>query len=156
MATNGENRSDGTFLPLIFQTLSCMCLCVRVHTACSVAQSGLTLCDPMDCSLPGSSVYRIITSKNTGAGCHFLLQGLFQTERSNPPLLHFLHRQVDSLPVHHLKTLSYSITISSNSKDFNFHILGGLKDLSILLDTCHSHLMLIYPALYLKSQWVFF
>ena len=29
----------------------------------------LTLCNPMDCSLPGSSV------KNTRMGCHFLLQG---------------------------------------------------------------------------------
>ena len=28
--------------------------------SCSVAQSGLTLCDPMDCSLPGSSVHGIL------------------------------------------------------------------------------------------------
>ena len=26
--------------------------------SCSVAESCLTLCDPMDCSLPGSSVHR--------------------------------------------------------------------------------------------------
>ena len=86
--------------------------------ACSVAQSCLTLCDPMDCSLPGSSVHEIFQArilewvvifssrgssrprdgnwvssvrphrrqptrlsrprdspgKNTGVGCHFLLQ----------------------------------------------------------------------------------
>ena len=30
-----------------------------------------TLCNPMDCSPPGSSVQ----GKNTGVGCHFLLQG---------------------------------------------------------------------------------
>ena len=40
-------------------------------------QSYLTLCDPMDCSLPGTSVHRIFPGKNTGACCHFLLQGVF-------------------------------------------------------------------------------
>ena len=29
----------------------------------------------MDCCLPGSSVHRILQAKNTGMGCHFLLQG---------------------------------------------------------------------------------
>ena len=29
--------------------------------------------------------------KNTGAGCHFLLQGIFPTQGSNPPLLRLLH-----------------------------------------------------------------
>ena len=29
--------------------------------------------------------------KNTGVGCHSLLQGIFPTQRSNPRLLHLLH-----------------------------------------------------------------
>ena len=37
--------------------------------------------------------------KNTGMGCHFLLQGIFLTQRSNWCLLHLLHCQVDSLPL---------------------------------------------------------
>ena len=37
-------------------------------------QSCPTLCDPMDCSLPGFSVHGILQAKNTGVGCHFLLQ----------------------------------------------------------------------------------
>ena len=41
----------------------------------------------MDCSPPGF---------NTGVGCHFLLQGIFLTEESNP---HLLCLQVDSLPL---------------------------------------------------------
>ena len=48
-----------------------------------VAQSGLTLCDPMDCNPPGSSVHWDFPGKNTGVGCHFLLQGIFSTEGSN-------------------------------------------------------------------------
>ena len=30
-------------------------------------------------------------SKNTAVGCHFLLQGIFPTQRSKPPLSHLLH-----------------------------------------------------------------
>ena len=37
--------------------------------------------------------------KNTGVGCHFLPQGIFPTQGSNPCLLHLLRWQVDSLPL---------------------------------------------------------
>ena len=58
------------------------------HTyMCLVAQSCLTLCDPMDCSLPGSSVHVDSPGKNTGVGCHALLQGIFPTQGLNPGLL---------------------------------------------------------------------
>ena len=40
--------------------------------------------------------------KNTGAGCHFLLQGTFLTQRSNPRLLGLLPRLEGPLPQHHL------------------------------------------------------
>ena len=44
-------------------------------------QSCLTLCDPMDCNLPGSSLCPWDSpGKNTGAGCHALLQGVFWTQ----------------------------------------------------------------------------
>ena len=52
-----------------------------------VAQLYLTLCEPMDCSL--TSVHGIAQSrKNTGVGCHFLLQGIFLTQGLNSGLLH--------------------------------------------------------------------
>ena len=37
--------------------------------------------------------------KNTGVGCYFLIQGIFQTQESNPHLLCLLHWQVDSFPL---------------------------------------------------------
>ena len=40
--------------------------------------------------------------KNTGVGCHFLLQGIFPTQGSNLCLLRLLHWQADSLPLSHL------------------------------------------------------
>ena len=45
-----------------------------------VAQSRPILCDPMDYSPPGSSVCRDSPGKNTGVGCHALLQGIFPTQ----------------------------------------------------------------------------
>ena len=45
-------------------------------------------CDAMNCSPPGSSVYGDSPSKNTGVGCHPLLQGIFPTQGSNPGLPH--------------------------------------------------------------------
>ena len=53
-----------------------------------VAQSCPTLCDPMDCSLPGLSVRGIFPGKGIGVGCRFLLQGIFPTQGSNSGLLH--------------------------------------------------------------------
>ena len=52
-----------------------------------VTQSGPTLCNPMDCSLPGSSVHGDSSGKNTGVGSHALLQGIFLTQESNWGLL---------------------------------------------------------------------
>ena len=37
--------------------------------------------------------------KNTGVGCHALLQGFFPTQGLNPCLFHLLHLQVSSLPL---------------------------------------------------------
>ena len=53
-----------------------------------ISQWCLTLCDPMDCSLPGSSVHGDSPGKNSGVGCHVLLQGIFPTWGSNLSLLH--------------------------------------------------------------------
>ena len=55
-----------------------------------------TLCVPMDCSPPGSFVHGDSPGKNTGVGCHALLQGIFLTQRSNPHLLHLLYWSLTS------------------------------------------------------------
>ena len=66
-------------------------------TACTHAQSCLTLCDPARLLCPWN-----FPDRNTGAGCHFLLQGSFLTQGSNPSLLRLLHWQAGSLPQHYL------------------------------------------------------
>ena len=53
-----------------------------------VAQLCLTLCDPVDCSPPGSSAYGISQARVLRGSCHSLLQGIFPTQGSNLGLLH--------------------------------------------------------------------
>ena len=55
---------------------------------CSVAQLCLILCDPIHCSPTGSFVHEDSPGKNTGMGCHVLLQGIFSTQGLNPGLPH--------------------------------------------------------------------
>ena len=55
---------------------------------CLVSQSCLTLCKTIDCSPPGSSVHGDSPGKNTGVGCHALLQGIFPTQGLNLGLWH--------------------------------------------------------------------
>ena len=50
----------------------------------SVAKSCPVLCNPMNCSLPDSA--RDSPGRNTGVGCHALLQGIFPTQGLNPGL----------------------------------------------------------------------
>ena len=59
-----------------------------LYVLCLVTQSCPTLCDPIDCSLPGSSVHGDSPGKNPGVGCYALLQGIFPTQGSKPGLPH--------------------------------------------------------------------
>ena len=66
----------------------------NIVPVCVYTQSCLTLCDPMDCSPPGSSSMEF-SSKNTGEGCQFLSQGIFLTQGLNTCFLRLLHcRQI--------------------------------------------------------------
>ena len=72
--------------------------CMKVKSQSEVSQSCPTLSNPMDCSLPGSSVHGIFQARILEY-YYFLLQGIFLTQRLNPCLLHW---QVDSSPMSHL------------------------------------------------------
>ena len=52
--------------------------CMKVKSEREVAQSCPTLSDPMDCSLPGSSIHGIFPGKSTRVGCHCLLRSLIK------------------------------------------------------------------------------
>ena len=69
-------------------TLFFNCSTVFCALLCLVAHLCLTLCDPMDCSPPGSTVHGDSPGKNTRVSCHAFLQGVFPTQGSNPGLPH--------------------------------------------------------------------
>ena len=71
----------------LFSPLSCV--------LCLVAEWFPTLCDPMDCSLPGYSVHGDSPGKNTGVGWHVLFQGIFPEMEPASPVSPTL--QADSL-----------------------------------------------------------
>ena len=52
----------------------------RLYVHAKSLQLCPTLCDPMDCSLPGSAVYGILQARITGVGWYALLQGIFPTQ----------------------------------------------------------------------------
>ena len=86
-----QNHKGFLLSSLQFQFLS-----LGLNCCCLVTKLCLTICDPVDCSLAVSSVHFL--GKNTGVGCHFLLQGIFSTQGSNPCLLQW---QADSSPLSH-------------------------------------------------------
>jgi len=76
-----ETLFKGKIINLFFFSLFLPVLCLVTHSC-------PTLWDPMDCSPPDASVHGIPQAKNTGVGCHPLLQGIFRTQGSNPSLSH--------------------------------------------------------------------
>ena len=84
----------GSMIALIIKFLLWNCNCFHIcnTTVCSVAQSFLTLCGCMDCSLPGSSVHGISQAR-------VLEWVAISFSRWNQCLLHW---QVDALPLCHL------------------------------------------------------
>ena len=73
---------------LLISELSSFPVYMLYAVLCLVTQLCLTLCDPMDYSPPGSSLHGHSPSKNSGVGCHALLQGIFPTQGLNPGLPH--------------------------------------------------------------------
>ena len=69
--------------------------------------------------------------QNTGAGCYFILQGIFSTQGLNPSVLHFLHWQADSFttgpPGKHV--IMGSIHFSPSWREFQ-HLHNSSKDMA--------------------------
>ena len=128
--------------------------------ACSVTQWCLTLCDPMDCSPPGSSVH------GDSPGCHAILQGIYPTQEQNLSLLHW---QADSLPPRHLGSplttpgfckcfLMCFQELNSHGCTAKVHFIGRLLERQVYTTVSASLLhRLLIPQLQWKhspkSQW---
>ena len=89
--------------------------------------------------------------RNTGVGCHFLLQGIFLTQGSNPPLLYW---QADSLVLSYQESSEVENRLKQEIKYF---ISTKQKT---LVRTCICYLdYLLQPnqpkSSNLKQQWLF-
>ena len=61
-----------------------------------------------------------VPGKNTGAACHFLFQGIFPTQGSNPRLLLLLHQQAGSSLLHDLgRPLALGTTVTHHLATVN-------------------------------------
>ena len=60
----------------------------KARIMCSIIESCLTLCDPMDCSLPGFYVYGTFQARILEWVAIFSSRGISSTQVSNLPLLH--------------------------------------------------------------------
>ena len=91
----GDMTGSHTMLGESVSLLEPQCSFAKWAQFSSVTQLCPTLCDPWDCSPPGSSVHGDSPGKNTRVGCHSLLQRISPFQGLN---LCLLHRQADSLP----------------------------------------------------------
>ena len=105
----------------------------------------------MHCSLPGSSVHGNSSGKNTGVGCHTLLQGIYPNQGLNPHLLCILHWQ-GSLPV-----TSTTWEPPCVPRDIYRIVRGSIVHNSQKLDRVqgenawYSHVMEHYPVMEMKT-----
>ena len=84
-------------------------------------QSSPTVCDPMDCSPPGSSVHGILQAKILK-----WVAGLPPGDPPNPGIqptskLHLLHWQADSLPLCHLGSPHTTRNVSQRPRSIEMH-----------------------------------
>ena len=97
---SGRSSGEGNGNPLLYS-----CLGNPVDrgawwaTVCALLQSCPTLCDPMDCSPPRSSVHGILQARILEWVATSSPRGLSRPRESNPCLLCLLHWQAGSLPL---------------------------------------------------------
>ena len=110
-------------------------------------------CDPMDCSPPGSSVHGISPGKNTGMGCHFLLQRIFPNQGSNPSLQHW---HADSLPLSYpissIRIVKEHIPLGLNFQSYQAYVTSN-TEWPQTLQCEHISIFCYYECEWIKEQW---
>ena len=100
------------------QALPSQCSCLHIHPtyvhiyvcACVHAQLCLTLCDPMDCSPPGSSVHGISQARILAWAPISFSRGSSPPKDQTHASPIGRHQQVDSLPLSHQESPTSILT----------------------------------------------
>ena len=111
----------------------------------------------MDCTPPGSSVHGDSPGKNTGVGCHALLQGIFPTHGLNPDLLHCRHilyhlstREAQLIPLSSVVQLSLFATPWTAALQASLSITNSQSLLKLMFIESvmpSNHLIFCHPLL---------
>ena len=97
-------------IPSVVPQWGNVCMCVLSCLVMSSSFVTLRTVSPFRLPCPWN-----FPGKNTGADCHFLLQGVFLTQGTNLRLLCLLRWQADSSPLHHLGSPDVVITEGKQS-----------------------------------------
>ena len=111
--------------------MQCMCVCAQLLSHVRLFETSWTVSHQAPLSIGFSR-------QEYWNGCHFLLQGIFLTQGSNPCLLCLQHRQVGSLPLLHLGSSSWvhpwiQITKYQGAVDLHGNVIGLIRDLLSLI-----------------------
>ena len=141
---------------LIWMAFWELCQPLWRDSCCLATKSCLTLCDSVEYSLLGSSVHGF--SSQYWRVYHFLLQGIFLTEGSNPCLLHW---QMDLLPLGHLGSpwrdgiaFKWKLTYFHSEENFLYYILKNILLFSI--PEAHMEKILSFLNLYIYLYYHIF
>ena len=120
----------------LYNLVKTFCTYTDVNAAAKSLQSCPTLCSPIDDSPPGSTVPGILQGKNTGVGCHFLLQCMkVKSESEVAQLCPTLHYPMDcSLPGSSVHGIFQARVLECGAIAFSTECLQNVSFLLLLQD----------------------
>ena len=96
----------------------CMCLCAQLYSS---------LCSPMDCSPPGSSVHGIFQARNLGWVAISFFRGSSWPRDGTWVSYNFLHWQTDSLPRKPNNLYAWSLMLSLPSLKYHQYYINNME-----------------------------
>ena len=118
--------------------MSFVCVCVCVCARAKLLQSGPTLCNPMDCSPPGSSVHEILQARIL----EYVALSSFRGPSRPRDWTHISHGpalQANSLQLSYLESLLMSFICLKQIFGFLLS-LGKKRSMSVLCEGCSDSL----------------
>ena len=113
----GVDKDTSEVFSLRLKYIKCYCACMWAVLSDSVTPWTVACSSRLSMGL----CPRNFPGKNTGVGCHILLQEIFPTQGFNTRILSLLHWQADSLPLYHLGSPKCYHLLSKKKKKKNYY-----------------------------------
>ena len=111
----------------------------------------------MECSPPNLLCPWDFSNKNTGVGCHFILQEIFLTQGSNLCLLCLLHWQANSLSLSHQGSqvrLIEGSELDKGKSDFNSYLILEPSVMGVPISSMVSQCWKTWGCIVKSDSWV--